>query len=423
MNLSAEVQDLILNEVIERFLKYVQVWTTSDSNSSSSHPSSVNQLELGKILVEELKELGLENIVHDEHGYVYANLPASVGLEKVQPIGLIAHLDTSEAVSGKNVKPIFHRNYRGGSIKLPNIEDLEISLKDAPELEEYIGLDIITSSGDTLLGADDKAGIAEIMTACKIWQKYPEFTHGPITLCFTPDEEIGKGTEKIDKNRLPEACYTLDGGKMGELEYECFDAWLAEIKFIGLSVHPGHAKNKMINAIHIACRFFSNIPESESPEHTEEREGFFHLSDLKGDEEEATAKLLIRDHDAENNNRRIDYIKSLKNLFEIRYLGLKIDLNFTHQYKNMLVYMEKDKHVIEIARKAIEEAGLEVNSPAIRGGTDGARLSEMGIPTPNLFGGGSLFHSRKEFIPTKGMLKATEVILNLARLWSLEKKK
>ncbi len=422
MNISAEVQDFLLKNVIERFLRYVQVWTTSDSNSST-HPSSLNQLDLGKILVEELKELDLENIVHDEFGYVYADLPSSKGLENAPPIGLIAHLDTSDAVSGKDVKPIIHKNYKGVSIKLPNVDDLEITLKDAPELEEYIGLDIITSSGDTLLGADDKAGIAEIMTACKIWQKYSEFTHGPITICFTPDEEIGMGTVKIDKSRLPEACYTLDGGKMGELEYECFDAWLAQIKFIGLSVHPGHAKNKMINAIHIASRFFSNIPESESPEHTEEREGFFHLNHLQGDEEETTAKLIIRDHDSDNNERRINYIKSLKSLFEIRYPGLKIELNLLHQYKNMLVYIEKNKHVIEIATKAIEEAGLEVISPAIRGGTDGARLSEMGIPTPNLFSGGSLFHSRKEFIPTKGMLKATEVILNLARLWSLEKKK
>ena len=419
MNLSAEVHDFLLSDVVKRFLKYVQVWTTSDYESST-HPSSSNQVDLGKILIDELKELNLENIILDEFGYVYADLPPSTGLENVHPIGLIAHLDTSNAVSGKNVKPIIHKNYEGGPIQLPNVENLYITLEDAPELEEYIGLDIITSSGDTLLGADDKAGIAEIMTACSIWQKYPEFKHGPITICFTPDEEIGKGTVKIDKERLPKACYTLDGGKMGELEYECFDAWLAQIKFIGLSVHPGHAKNKMINAIHIASRFFSNIPESESPEHTEEREGFFHLSDLKGDEEGATAKLLIRDHDSAKNERRIDYIKSLKDIFEVRYPGLKINLSLLHQYKNMLKYMENDRHVIEIAKKAIEEAGLEVDSPAIRGGTDGARLSEMGIPTPNLFGGGSLFHSRKELIPTLGLLKATEVILNLARIWSEE---
>ncbi|MBY9018849.1 MAG: peptidase T [Candidatus Lokiarchaeota archaeon] len=422
MNLSVEVQDYILNDVIERFLRYVKVWTTSDDESSTK-PSSSNQLELAKILVEELKELDLENIILDKFGYVYADLPPSMEFEKAQPIGLIAHLDTSNAVSGEDVKPIVHKNYQGGPIKLPNVEDLYITLEDAPELEEYIGLDIITSSGDTLLGADDKAGIAEIMTACKIWQKYPEFKHGPITICFTPDEEIGKGTDNINKSRLPEACYTLDGGKMGELEYECFDAWKATFKFIGLSVHPGHAKNKMINAIHIASRFFSNIPESESPEHTEEREGFFHLSDLKGNEEAATAKLLIRDHDSEKNKRRIDYIKSLKNTFEVLYPGLKIEIDLLHQYKNMLFYLEKDKHVIEIAKKAIEESGLEVDSPAIRGGTDGARLSEMGIPTPNIFGGGSLFHSRKEFIPTLGLLKATEVILNLAHLWSLEQKK
>lgn len=415
--LSKKVQKFLLDDVINRFLRYVKVWTTSDEKSSSFPTSSI-QFDLGKLLVDDLKNLKLQEIIHDKYGYVYAYLPSSEGFENIKPIGFIAHLDTSPAVSGKDVKPVIHQNYDGNVIKFDLDNEISLSIHDSPQLEEYIGLDIITSGGDTLLGADNKAGIAEIIAACAAWNEFPELKHGPIIICFTPDEEVGKGTLKIDKKKLPEICYTLDGSEMGELEIECFDAWVAIIKFVGLSVHPGHAKGLMINAIHIASRFLSEISESESPEHTENREGFYHLGTLSGSEEEASARLIIRDYESENNQKRMKFLKKLKELYELKYPGLKIEMNFIHQYSNMIQFLMKDKKVIELAKKAIEKAGLEVKMHSIRGGTDGARLSEMGIPTPNIFSGGLLFHSRKEYIPTIALQKAAEVIIYLAELWA-----
>jgi tripeptide aminopeptidase len=415
--LSEEIKDFLLEESVKRFLKFVQVWTTSDE-LSQSNPSTENQFELGKILAAELKELNLENVVHDKYGYVYADLPASNGLQNVRRIGLIAHIDTSPAVSGKNVKPVIHKNYEGRTIEFASNKDIKLTAEDSPILKEYIGLDVITSEGDTLLGADDKAGVAEIMTACAAWQKFPELKHGPITICFTPDEEVGKGTLNIDKQRLPEFCYTMDGSEMGEVEFECFDAWKTTITFTGLSVHPGYAKNLLINATHIASRFLSEIPEQESPENTEDREGFYYVSGLKGSVEEAKTILIIRDYIEGNNEKRMNFLKKLKELYELRYSGLKIDLQFEHQYSNMLRFIEKDKFIVDLAEKAITMAGLEVKFHSIRGGTDGSRLSEMGIPTPNIFSGGSLFHSRKEHIPTLALQKASEVLLHLAQLWA-----
>jgi tripeptide aminopeptidase len=412
-----EIGEFILDQVISRFLRYVQIWTTSDENATT-FPSNKNQFELGSLLVKELEELGMKNIIQDEFSYVYADLPASEGLENIMPIGLIAHLDTSNMVSGKDVKPIIHKNYNGSPILFPHNKDISLTIDDSPELENYVGCDIITSAGDTLLGADNKAGIAEIMTACAVWTKYPQFKHGKITVCFTPDEEIGKGTYKIDKNRLPEICYTIDGSELGELEIECFDARKAAITFHGISVHPGYAKDLMINAIHVASRFLSDLPEYESPEHTEEKEGFFHLMQLQGNEEKATATLLLRDFDSNNNETRKTYLSHLKDLYELKYPGLKIEIKYLYQYKNMLTYLEKQPEVINLAKEAIKKANLELKMHPIRGGTDGARLSEMGIPTPNIFTGGLLFHSRKEYIPTNSMQKACEVILYLAELWS-----
>lgn len=417
MNLSKEIQDFLLNDSVERFLRYVKIWTTSDE-STKTKPSTQGQIEFGKLLVEELKNLNLKNIVLDEFGHIYADVPPSNGFENITKVGFIAHLDTSAAVTGKNVKPVIHKSYDGKAIKFAQNNRLEISINDSPQLEKYIGLDIITSEGDTLLGADDKAGVAEIMTACAALNKFPELKHGPLVVCFFPDEEIGKGSEKVNLERLPKICYTLDGSEMGELEIECFDAWKAIIKFKGLSVHPGYAKNLMLNAIHIASRFLSELPESESPEHTEEREGFYHLSKLQGKEEEATATLIIRDFELTNNQRRMDYIKSLKDAYEIRYPGLKIELEFRHQYENMYNYIKNEKKIIELAEKAIELAELEVKVHLIRGGTDGSRLSTIGIPTPNIFTGGLMFHSKKEHIPTLALQKAAEVIIHLVELFA-----
>jgi tripeptide aminopeptidase len=327
-------------------------------------------------------------------------------------------MDTYFGVNGKDVKAVIHKNYDGKNIKFAKNKDLILTFDDSPNLEEYIGLDLITTEGDTLLGADDKAGVAEIMSACAAWDKFPQLKHGPITVCFTTDEETGLGISKIDKKKIPKICYTVDGGEMGELEYECFDAWAAQFTFKGLSVHPGHAKNKMINAIQIASRFFSDIPEAESPENTEEREGFFHLTSLKGSSEEANARMIIRDFEQKNNEHRMDFLKKLREVYETRYPGLKIEINFRHQYLNMLKYIQKEQLVIDLAKQAIEKTGLEAKIHSIRGGTDGARLSAQGIPTPNIFTGGHLFHSRKEYIPTLALQKASEVLVYLAELWT-----
>ncbi|MBN1802109.1 MAG: peptidase T [Candidatus Lokiarchaeota archaeon] len=417
MELSKEIQTFLLKETVKRFCDYVKIGTSSSKNSSTI-PSTSNQIEFGKILVKELIDLGLKNVIQDEFGYVYANVPASNGLEHFEPIGFIAHLDTSPAVSGENVVPVIHENYDGREILFSKNQDLSLSIKDSHQLEDYIGLDIITSQGNTLLGADDKAGIAEIVTACAAWKKYKELKHGPIVVCFTPDEEIGKGTIKINKDYLPKICYTMDGSEMGKLEIECFDAWNVTIEFRGLSVHPGHAKGLMVNAIHLASRFLAEIPESESPERTEGREGFYHLSKLSGTEERAIADIIIRDYEENNNQKRMEHLKTMKSKYEQNYKGLQIDLNFSHQYQNMKSFLEKEEKAIDMAKKAIEQAGIDVNVHSIRGGTDGAALSAQGIPTPNIFAGGLLFHSKKEYIPTLALQKATEVILNLARLWS-----
>ena len=417
MEITKDIQEFLLENALTRFLRYVKVWTTSDETGESV-PTTKNQLDLGKMLVEELNELGLEDITQDDFGFVYAYLAPSNGYEKVQPIGLLAHVDTSPSVSGKDVKPVIHTNYDGKEIKYKSDKELTLSIDDSSNLEEYIGFDIITSEGDTLLGADDKAGIAEIMAACSAWKKFAQFKHGPRFICFTPDEETGLGIDNVDREKIPEICYTVDGGEMGELEFECFDAWRADIQFKGLSVHPGYAKNRMINAIQIASRFFSELPESEAPESTEEREGYFHLTKLKGTAEGASARMIIRDFDVKNNQRRMDYLKSLKQAYEIRYSGLKININFTHQYQNMHKYIEKNPLVVDLAKQSIEKTGLEVKINPIRGGTDGARLSANGIITPNIFTGGQLFHSRKEFIPTLALQKAAEVLLYLAYVWT-----
>ena len=417
LELTKEIQEFLYQEAKISFLRYVKIWSTSDDKSNST-PSTTNQLDFGKILVDELKKLKLENILQDEHGYVYAEVPPSENYENSLKIGFIAHLDTSPAVSGKNVNPIVHENYDGKEIEFQKNAELSLSIDDSPQLKDYIGKEIITSDGSTLLGADDKAGVAEIMTACLALKKFPELKHGPIFICFTPDEEIGRGTAKINLDLLPKICYTVDGSEMGQLEIECFDAWGVKIQFKGLSVHPGYAKDLMINAIHIASRFLSEIPENESPERTEEREGFYHLSELNGNEEEAIANLIIRDFNIENNEKRIKLLKYLKDSYEKQYKGLKITLEIKHQYENMINYLQEHEEIINLAKMAIEKAGLEIKFHSIRGGTDGAQLSAKEIPTPNIFTGGLLFHSRKEYIPTVALQKATEVIIYLVDLWA-----
>ena len=416
MEITKEIQAFLLDEGKHRFLKYIKIDTTSNEETGT-FPSTQKQFDLGKILVDELKDLGFENVILDEFCFVYGDLPASKGYEKSQPIGLLAHMDTSPSESGANIEPVIHEKYDGKPITYPKNPDITLTLQDSPLLEKFMGMDIITSSGDTLLGADDKSGIAGIMAAAASWHKYPELKHGPITVCFTPDEEIGQGTTKIDMDRLPKFCYTFDGGEMGELEIECFDAWKATITFKGISTHPGYAKNLMVNAIEIASRFVAQIPEAETPQHTENREGFYHLYKMEGDCVKAKTVFILRDFKKENNQKRMQYLKKLKVAFEEKYPGLSIELNFQHSYENMLVYLEEHPEVIQKAAEAIKMADLELHQTLIRGGTDGARLSARGIPTPNLFAGGVLFHSLKEYIPIPALQKSAEVILYLAKNW------
>lgn len=418
MIMKEEIRSFIKADVLDRFLRYVRIHTTSNEDSTT-HPSTPCQFDLGQLLTEELNAMGMSQVEMDEFGYVYAVLPASQGYHPTgfQNLGFCAHLDTSPAVSGKNVNPIIHGNYQGQVITYPDNQSLKLDPDECPALRKFIGEDIITSSGNTLLGADDKAGIAEIMTGLAVMIRFPETLHPEIRICFTPDEEIGQGTSKIKTLKMGQVCYTLDGGIMGELEDECFDAYGAKIRFKGLNVHPGEAKNRMINAGAIAARFFSALPEWQTPEHTELREGFFHLTRLSGDENQADLQFIIRDFIKCNNEKRIALLHSLKDYFIRNYPGLEIEIETKEQYRNMNEVLCHHPETVNTAREAIETAGLNVILKAIRGGTDGARLSFMGIPTPNLFAGGLLFHSLKEWIPVIALEKAVEVILNVSELW------
>ncbi|MBC8204164.1 peptidase T [bacterium] len=416
MSLNQEIRDFLKADALERFLRYIKVHTTSEENTGTT-PSTKRQFDLAKILKEELEVLGLQDIILDEHCYVYAKLPSNVSSASV-PICFLAHVDTSDAVSGENVKPIIYENYDGSVITYPDNPDLTLSPSDDELLSASIGEKVITASGKTLLGADDKAGIAEIMAAMAAFRKYPELKHGEVRICFTPDEEIGQGTIKIDTEKLGKYCYTIDGSLPGELEYECFDAMAATITFKGLSVHPGFAKDKMVNALNIAARYLASLPEWETPEHTDDREGFYHLMTFSGNVEEAKAKLIIRDFEHKLNEKRVDLLKKLNETFKVRYPGLKIEMKVEQQYKNMRTVLNDYPEVMAKARKAIEMAGLESVEHPIRGGTDGARLSHMGIPTPNIFAGGRLFHSRKEWITESAIQKAAEVVILLAGLYA-----
>ncbi len=420
MSLSQEIKDFLQEESLTRFLRYVKIYTVSDESKAGTTPSSERQFDLGKILEKECQELGLKDIELDKHCYLYATLPASASTNGTT-FGLVAHMDTSSAVPSENVKPHFHENYDGTALTFPDDPELKVTPEECPELLKFVGDTIITASGQTLLSADDKAGIAEIMATVAALIKFPELKHPEIRIIFTPDEEIGMGTAQINTDKLPKYCYTLDGGEPGELEAECFDAWGAEIKFKGISVHPGFAKNKMINAATTAARFLAAMPDFETPEHTEEREGFFHVTSISGSEEEALIKMIVRDFEVPKNEARMEYLKKLGEYFEARYKGLKVEIEFKHQYQNMWVVMEQYPDSIELAKKAIEMAGVKVEQKAIRGGTDGSNLSLMCYPTLHVFAGGMRFHSREEWIAKSALLNAAETAVHLAGLWAEKK--
>lgn len=398
--------------VSERFLKYVSFGTNSD-DCSETCPSTESQLVLGRYLAEELKAIGLTEVEQDKDGYVYGVLPATAGREQDASIGFIAHMDTSNDVKGDGIKPQVVA-YKGGDIRLN--DGVCIGLKDFPYLEKYIGCDIITSDGTTLLGADDKAGIAEIFTACEYLVSHPEISHGRIAVCITPDEEIGRGADRFDVKRF--ACdwaYTVDGGELGEIEYENFNAASAKITVHGVNIHPGSAKNKMKNASLLAAEFINMLPAAETPAHTENYEGFYHLGGMSGDETTATLHYIIRDHDMQKFEARKEFMKNLCGYLNGVYGENTFELSMRDSYYNMREKILPHMHIIDNAVKAMERVNVEPCIVAIRGGTDGARLSYMGLPCPNLSTGGANFHSIHEFIPIQSMEKMVEVVIELMK--------
>ncbi len=401
---------------IDRFLKYVKIDTKSDEDSTT-FPSDPKQLELSKILVEELKEVGLTDAALDDSGYVMATLPANTDKD-VDVIGFIAHVDTSPAVSGKDVNPRFVKNYQGGDIKLPKGGKV-IEADSNPELKDMIGYDIITTDGTTLLGADDKAGIAEIMDAMNYLVKHPEIKHGTIKVCFTPDEEVGRGTEQFDVKKFgAKYAYTIDGGTRGEVESETFSADAVVIKFHGINVHPGYAKDKMVNSIKVASHFMELLPkDSLSPETTDGRDGYVHCVNFSGNEETTTLKFIIRDFIDEKLKEYEEFLEKLVNQAVEAFPGSKADFEVIEQYRNMRQIIDKHPQVIDFAVEAMKRLDIKPIQHPIRGGTDGARLSFMGLPTPNLFAGGHNFHAITEYVAVEDIKMATKLIVELAQVW------
>jgi tripeptide aminopeptidase len=401
--------------ITERFLKYAQIHTTSD-DSTGVTPSTPQQMEFAKILAEELKEIGLQNVELDEKGYLYAVLPSNTN-KKCSSIGFIAHLDTAPDMSGENVQPRIIENYDGGDIILNEKENIVLSPKQFPELQLYVNQPIIVTNGLTLLGADDKAGIAEIVSAMEFFIKNPDVKHGEVRVAFTPDEEIGQGAHHFDVEKFGcEFAYTMDGGEIGELEYENFNAAGAKIVFNGANVHPGYAKDKMKNSMKIAAKFMSLLPANESPEHTDGYEGFYHLTNFSGDVEKTTLSYIIRDHDREKFEARKAKIQQIAAEINAEFGENTAILALNDQYYNMKEKITPVMYVIDIAFEAIKQTGVEPKVKPIRGGTDGAQLSFKGLPCPNIFAGGHNFHGKYEFLPIKSMEKACEVVKNIVKI-------
>lgn len=408
-----------MNSVVDKFLKYVKFDTKSNEDSKVT-PSSKGQLVFGEQLRSELQKLGLKDVTLDNHGYVTAVLPKNVDKE-CKVISFIAHIDTSPDMSGENVNAIIVENYDGNEIILNKEENVVLSPLDFPELLNYKGKTLITTDGTTLLGADDKAGVAEIITAIEYLVQHPELPHGTIKICFTPDEEIGHGAAYLDVESFgADLAYTVDGGTIGELEYENFNAASAEVVIKGRNVHPGSAKNKMINSIHIASEFIDLLPCNERPEFTEGYEGFYHIHSITGAVEESVVKIIVRDFNKEAFENRKALLLSISDMLNKKYGKEIVSVNIEDQYYNMIEKIEPVKYVVDIAVKAMKEVGVEPIITPIRGGTDGARLSYVGLPTPNLFTGGHNFHGKYEFIPTFAMEKAVEVILKIVELYTTE---
>jgi tripeptide aminopeptidase len=401
-----------MQNLLDRFLGYARIETRPDENNTSS-PSSVSQMLFAERLADELEKIGMQEVTLDGNGYVMATLPANNGA--VTPvIGFIAHMDTSPEAQSAGINPLVHVNYDGKEIVLNAERNIILSPADFPELSSYIGQTIITTDGTTLLGADDKAGIAEIVTACEHLIANPSLRHGRIRVAFTPDEEIGRGADNFDVSRFgADYAYTLDGGGIGELEYENFNAAAATVEVKGRSVHPGTAKDAMINSVMVAMYLDSRLPKQERPEFTEGYEGFFHLYDINGSVEETLMKYIIRDHDPVKFSERKKLLNAAVTETGKHFPGATVRAIMKDQYFNMKEIIEASYHIIESAIKAYRMAGIEPVIKPVRGGTDGARLSFMGLPCPNLFTGGHNYHGRYEYIPLQSMEKAVEVIVNL----------
>ncbi|MDR7071573.1 peptidase T [Fictibacillus barbaricus] len=406
-------------EIIKRFTSYVKIDTQSDSSSEST-PSTSGQLTLANQLVEELKQIGMEDVTIDDNGYVMATLPSNTE-KQVPTIGFLAHVDTATDFTGTNVKPQIVENYDGEAISLNKDLHIELSPKDFPNLLNYKGHTLITTDGTTLLGADNKAGIAEIMTAMKYLIDHPEIKHGKLRVAFTPDEEIGRGPHKFDVAAFgAKFAYTMDGGPLGELEYESFNAADAKITIKGKNIHPGSAKNKMVNSVKIAMEIQSKLPAEEAPEHTEGYEGFYHLTSIKGDVEQTQLAYIIRDHDKALFQKRKDTMQAIIDELKDKYGEDKIVLTMEDTYYNMREKIEPVKEIVDLAYKAMKNLEIEPIVKPIRGGTDGSQLSYMGLPTPNIFTGGENYHGRHEFISVDNMVKATQVIIELVQLFEQE---
>lgn len=405
-----------MEQLIDRFLRYVSVDTQSNPESESQ-PSAAKELDLLKMLKYELEAMGVEAEL-DEYGYVMATIPSNCGKD-VPAVGFIAHVDTAPDASGKDIKPQIIKDYDGGDIALKGVEGLYLKVEDFPEMKDYEGQTLITTDGTTLLGADDKAGVAEIMDAVQYIIEHPEFKHGKICIGFTPDEEIGRGVVKFDVEKFgADYAYTMDGGAVGELEYENFNAASASVKIQGSNLHPGYAKGKMKNAILIGMELNSLLPVEQRPEYTCGYEGFFHIISFNGSVEEATFSYIIRDHDMDLYEKRKQTMQECVDFINRKYGEGTASVEIKHQYYNMRKMVEPHYHIIEKAVKAMEMEGIKPRIQPIRGGTDGANLSFKGLPCPNIFAGGHNFHGKLEFVPLESMIKASKVILNIISLFA-----
>ena len=407
------------DKILDRFLRYVKTDTQS-AEGSNQFPSTEKQLHLAAILADELKKIGLNEISVDEKGYVMATWPSNIDY-KAHVVGFLAHMDTSPDMSGTNVNPQVIENYDGGDILLNIDSGLTLKTADFPEIKQYKGQTIITTDGTTLLGADDKAGIAEIMTAMEYIIQHPEIKHGTVKVGFTPDEEVGRGVDHFDVKKFgSDYAYTLDGGEIGELQYENFNASKARVFIQGRNVHPGTAKNKMINALHIANEFSSMLPVAQRPEYTTDYEGFFHLMKLEGTVENSLSEYIIRDHNRAEFEKKKALMHDIAGLLQRKYPAGTVNIDLQDQYFNMREKIEPVFQILDIARKAMEEIGIQPKIVPVRGGTDGSRLSYMGLPCPNIFAGGHNFHGKFEYVPLESMEAAVKVIVRIVEKYAEE---